>query len=325
MNALDVMKEQLYTLVPQPLVRPLATLTVLAAVGAASGEVTACSTNDGLPPNVTTTHISRTAGPREVIPKDPSLPAANSSIWAGYVASRQATNRYTSVHGSFTIQAIKCDSRDPEAGRESYAQWVGLDGWDGDNTVEQIGVTADCIDTSLTKGDKGVSKDKGSPAPAKPGNLKPKYYAWWMNFGGGSYSRVLDFPVHSGDRMDASVTYKDNNQFEMRLANATTGQVYKKLSTCLVENSGEPCQRTTADWIVERAGNSALANFGLAGFDEAIATTDGTNGEQQTITELSGFPVDMFQAANRLTYTSGLSANGQSFNITYKQHGQPGY
>lgn len=256
--------------------------------------------------------------PSNLIPEDPLIPPQNGVIWAGYVAPRQGLSTYTSVRGSFTVQAITCDSVEQNAMSETYAQWVGLDGW-YDKTVEQIGITAHCVDASYTNG------RANNNASSKPGKLKPYYYAWWMNYGGGDYSTILDeIPVHPGDRMNASVEYTGGDTFKMRLVNETTGIVYKKSTTCRIENVGGPCPRVFAEWIVERAGNSALSDFGVARFDEASATTDEAGTGPQTPAELQAFPVDMIQGTNTLTHTSGLSESGDAFKVTYLQHGQIG-
>ena len=252
MNTLHAETEQLkqkHSLLPAAFTRPLAKLAVVAMLVGATGELAACSSDGAKSNDTNTTHVANSPKPRELIPEDPVVSPENGIIWAGYVAPRQDRATYTSVRGSFTVQAITCDSDDPTAASESYAQWVGLDGW-GASTVEQIGITASCMDTSITTG--VVDKN----APYKPGNLEPYYYAWWMDFGGGSYSSTLDeFPVHPGDRMDASVDYTGGDTFLMQLVNETTGKKYEKSTTCRVENGGGSCPRVFAPWTIS-TGNA---------------------------------------------------------------------
>src|SRR5262245_55963259 len=67
--------------------------------------------------------------------------AVSSENWSGY-AVNGAEGSVQDVSGSWTVPSVTCAS-----GTEYSSFWVGIDGFNS-NTVEQIGVDADCLSGS---------------------------------------------------------------------------------------------------------------------------------------------------------------------------------
>jgi hypothetical protein len=245
----------------------------------------------------------------------------STNIWGGYVALAPEDGQFTSVEGTFKVPKVKCPpTRNyprSESGSGNAALWVGMDGY-GNHVVEQIGITSECLDNSANTG-----KGNGT-TPSKKPRFASRYHAWWMNYGGGDYSSVLKFPVHAGDVVDTSVAYKGGNNFLMELNNRTRHRKFRKMTTCILENTvNEPCPRISAEWIVERSGNGALANFGSAQFSNAEAVST-SSPDKKSIFELSGFAIDMVQDKTLLESNSQLGSDGESFSMDWIKAGHVG-
>jgi len=169
------------------------------------------------------------------------LNTLGSQNWAGW-ASFGGTfllpqpGAVTYVKGEWTVPTLKCAS-----GNGDSSIWVGIDGM-ANQTVEQIGTEQDCV------------------------NGLPVYKAWWETYP--NPKTPISMAVKPGDAMRGEVKYVGNGQFELTLANLTTGQSFK------TTQSAPGAARSSAEWIVEapyKDGVLPLANFGSVSFRNAPA------------------------------------------------------
>ena len=105
-----------------------------------------------------------------------------SGSWSGYVAT--ARTALTSVSANWKVPTVTCRQT---SAQQAAAYCVGLDGW-FDGTVEQGGTEAYCF------------------------GLTAVYSAWWEMFPTNHMTQL--FAVRPGDRMSASVLYRNNKPME---------------------------------------------------------------------------------------------------------------
>jgi hypothetical protein len=200
------------------------------------------------------------------------------------------------VKGSWIVPTVTCT----KGAADSYSSfWVGIDGYDS-NTVEQIGVDADCISGTA------------------------EYSAWFEFYPHWPYT-INTVQVQPGDTMFAEVSYGTKGQFTVTLTNRTRGQTFST-STKMPQ-----ARMSSAEWIVEAPWSSGvlpLANFGVANFGQSntgvsgtcYATISGTNG---AIGSFANFvKIDMVTSDGALkAQASSLSKDGSSFTDAFVSPG----
>jgi hypothetical protein len=172
-------------------------------------------------------------------------PTCSSLNWAGYaVAGRNGAFR--SVSASWIEPKVNC-SGVPARGHRFSSFWVGLDGVTS-QSVEQLGTDSDCRGT------------------------RPAYYAWWELFPLAAVN--LSNPVHAGDHMSASVTFKGGGRFALFIKDST-----RRWSRTIVKVHAEA--RSSAEVIAEApalliGGVPVIQN--LANFGSVRWTGNNVNG-----------------------------------------------
>jgi hypothetical protein len=207
--------------------------------------------------------------------------------WSGYAVTG-AKGSVQDVSGSWTVPAVTCNS-----GTEYSSFWVGIDGFNS-NTVEQIGIDADC--------------HNGSPA----------YYAWF-EFYPHPFFTINNFTVQPGDVITAQVHYdRSTRQFTVSLHNGT-----QSFSTSTKVNGA---QRSSAEWITEApfsaGGVLPLANFGTVSYSSDTAGMNGTPVPIGAFGPNNVYEITMVDANdNPKTVPSGLGSDKSSFSVQWASAG----
>ena len=155
----------------------------------------------------------------------------NFQTWSGYIAEGAT---FAGISAQWVQPAVTCPAKNARA-----SIWVGFDG-DGNGTVEQVGTIAMCASAGAT----------------------PTYRAWWEMFSGSTSRGRTNVPISPGDTISASVRYV-RGKYELKVRDETNGHHISTTKSCT-----STCERSSAEWIVERAGNGkyALANYGSLQF-----------------------------------------------------------
>jgi len=234
---------------------------------------------------------------RPIVIRDIRHGIVNSLNWSGYAVTG-APGSVTNAKGSWIVPSIQgaCG-----ASNQYASFWVGIDGFNS-NTVEQIGVDADC--------QTGV----------------PTYYAWFELYPH-PFFIINGFTISPGNTVSAEVQYDGGGRFTLSITNVTTGQSF---STSAKVHSA---QRSSAEWIAEAPSGASgvlpLADFGTAsyGFDTTAvsstcdATVNGTTGG------IGGFgasiqQITMVSNSGRIkAQPSSLSSDGASFSDSWVSSG----
>ena len=191
--------------------------------------------------------------------------ALTSSNWSGYVAETNLndpqTNSVTAVAGSWVVPSVT----GPQGASSYSSVWVGIDGANGNNTVEQVGTEQDVVD--------GV----------------PIYYAWWEMYSTGAQQPQQVFTgmtVRPGDLVQASVQFISTGlfagDFELGITDTSRpNDSFAAVASPATTQNPRPL-RNSAEWIVENPKESGsvreLANFGDVTFSDAAATINGITG-----------------------------------------------
>ena len=223
---------------------------------------------------------------------------ATSTNWSGYAVTG-ANGSVTDVKGSWIVPTVTCAAKAPD----SYSSfWVGIDGY-GSNTVEQIGIDADCV---------------GGKAA----------YSAWYEFYPHWPSTINTVEVIPGDTISARVSYSAKGQFTVTLTNVFRNPQHPfSISTKMPQ-----AQLSSAEWIVEAPSSSGvlpLANFNTAffGYDNTLqlGTCDATvSGKAGSIGSFNpnAVQIDMVTSSGSTkAHTYGLSSDGSSFTVTYVSPG----
>jgi hypothetical protein len=229
---------------------------------------------------VTVTYNGQSSTKENSFTIQPTLQAAYSQVWSGYVVEGTTASpvTYTDVKASWTIPTAKCSKG--ETSRS--ATWVGIGGIEGDTYLEQIGTTANC------------------------NNGTPNYYEWYEMVGSPNPNPVqinCVNPLKAGDTVYlAEVVYEGDNHFSFELDTSECD-----FGTVQIGYAGE---LNSAEWIVEDppdaacttqcpltqfvTGNKPLINFSHGYF----------NGNPNT----NGNPI----TANPLLRSFAITDNGQA-------------
>ena len=224
-------------------------------------------------------------------------PLATSDLnWSGYVATGQT---FSAVSGDWTVPTVTCAT----TAMSSTSQWIGIDGVGGTPTVEQTGTSARCI------------------------NGAPFYEAWWEMFGdytapdGSAYFDVglpiATYPVNAGDQMSASVSTADGT-WTLTVSDLTQDWSYTKL----VSGASPVPSQSSAEWVVERSGDTIAGVPGLAvmasispvTFTNADATGGSITGSISAFTNQAWQVLDP-ATANPWATPGTLSPDGTSFSV----------
>ena len=219
--------------------------------------------------------IAQTAGDSEWLEGGGGV--AERMNWSGYVI-QTSDHAVSQVHGSWIVPTVTC-----RGGDENSSVWLGIDGYHS-NTIEQLGTEQDC---------------RGKTA---------HYFAWYEMYPAGVIT--LDLLVHAGDHIQANITYIENNQFALELANLSTG------ATFLTTESSSNAQRSSAEWIVDAPGVLPLADVESARFANSQATISGTTGTISSFSQYTSINMVALTGAVK-TQTFGLSKGGANFTVVW--------
>lgn len=208
--------------------------------------------------------------------------------WAGYVIAAQP-NSYTLAQGTIRIPSVSCPSTVP---RSNTTIWVGLDGANGTQSVEQAGVHIDCwghhapVYTTFTEMWTYIHQELEVHAPMQ---------------------------VRPGDTLTMKVWYDNNNKnFGLQLHNETLGNGSNAYVTRYAKCDADVwCQRRTAEWIVERPGYLSagrqtlfpLTDFSPVTFSNAVASTS-TSYTAYAFTDWKNFPNNLLSRPGGYRLTS---------------------
>lgn len=222
---------------------------------------------------------------------------ATSSNWAGYAVTG-ADGSVTDAKGSWIVPTVICSAGAPD----SYsAFWVGIDGYSS-NTVEQIGIDANCVGGS------------------------PQYDAWyefyphWPVF-------INTVRVQPRDTISAEIKAGAKGQFTVSLTNITSSQAFS------ITSKMPSARQSSAEWIVEAPSSSSvlpLANFNLGEFGQdntKVSNTCYAIVGGKTAAPIGSFgasvvQIDMTSSSGALkSKTSDLSRDGTSFTEAFHSPG----
>jgi hypothetical protein len=149
--------------------------------------------------------------------------AKSATSWSGYILTGTT---FTAIHAAWKQPVVTCPTDDARA-----SFWIGIDGW-GTGSVEQVGTW-------------GVCNGAGKPVT---------YRAWWEIVGGGGGAQP--FAISPGDSIEASVVFA-NDIYALAVKDLTNKGEFATKAKC----GTRPCNRTTAEWIIERPGGHPLAQY----------------------------------------------------------------
>lgn len=221
-----------------------------------------------------------------------ALTQSASQNWSGYAAISNS-NTFNSVSSSWVQPSISCAT-----GQTSYsAYWVGLDGF-GDQTVEQIGTEANCI------------------------NGQAQYYSWYEMYPQNPSEVITRLNVSPKDDVTATVVYNQpiNSRYHFRnsfgvgsftlsLTDNTTRSTYSTSQT-----SYNTANRSSAEVIAEAPysnGTLPLSNFGTVSY---------------TNSEINGSPlgnapgllsITMYDPYGMIATPSSLDSTKENFSVTW--------
>jgi Peptidase A4 family len=214
-------------------------------------------------------------------------PTCSSANWAGYAVAG-GNGAFRSVSASWTEPKVNCAR---VHGRRFSSFWVGLDGVTS-MSVEQLGTDSDCRGT------------------------RPAYYAWWEMFPLPSVN--ISNPVHAGDHMSASVTFRGAGRFALFIKDST-----RHWSHTFIRVHAEA--RSSAEVIAEApalliGGIPVIQN--LANFGTVRWTASRMNGT--ALKNIGGrIHITMVQAVNTpnplIRATTSPVGSGDAFTNTYRR------
>lgn len=213
-----------------------------------------------------------------------------SANWAGHAAFQGNKKRAVSeVSGSWRVPTLTAT---PD---NSYSTaWVGIDGYEDNNTVEQIGTRHDWVNNSQVN------------------------FAWFQMYPNPTY-QLVGFPVNSNDVITAKVTYKVNGIFSLKITNVTQGVFTVVPETYTYLPSAD---RSSAEWVVGALsspyGVLPLANFGAIEFTEGV-TVIGGRIEGIRSSRWDDESIQMRDPSTKTTKaTAKFAKKGSGFTVTWK-------
>jgi hypothetical protein len=213
--------------------------------------------------------------------------AISSTNWSGYAVTG-AKGSVQDVAGSWTVPSVTCDSS-----TEYSSFWVGIDGFNS-NTVEQIGVDADC--------------QNGSPA----------YYAWF-EFYPHPFVTINNFTVRPGDVITAEVHYDTS-------ARQFTVSIHNGAQSFSASTKVNRAQRASAEWITEAPFGAGavlpLANFNSVSFNSDTAAMNGAPVPIGAFGASNVYEITMVDSnGNAKALPSALGTDNSSFSVQWVSAG----
>jgi uncharacterized repeat protein (TIGR03803 family) len=215
--------------------------------------------------------------------------SAVSENWSGYAVTG-APGSVTDAKGSWVVPAVNCS----ELQSPYLSSWVGIDGWAGSATAEEIGTESECL------------------------NGTASYYAWYAFYPGATVE-IQSLTIKAGDRISADVAFS-GGQFTVNITDETSGA---SSNGVLSPPPGYSAQRSSAEWISE--DQSEYNDFGTVvygnEYTNAANTCGATVGNQSgPIGSLPGwFPITQVNSSGAIEATpSPLSSDGSSFSVTWQ-------
>jgi hypothetical protein len=223
-----------------------------------------------------------------------------SENWSGYGVTTSKA-KFTYVHSEWVQPAVKC----PGVADQVTSNWVGLDGFT-DNTVEQDGTFSSC---------------------SGPNHTTPRYEAWYEMYPAGS---VGVFSVRPGDIIEASVTYVTaTKNFDLTISDVSRNRTSSTSAKCNV------CQRSSAEWIIERPAGCdpyptncflfALADFGTTTMTDSVATQGHRAKGIGSFDSIPIFMVQPLKSGGFITLDSPgpIVSATDGFTMTWERAGKP--
>ena len=190
---------------------------------------------------------------------------------------------FTSVTGTFSVPSLLPN----DSSSELMAEWVGIDGGDGGDSLIQAGINE-------------------TPVPGNPDAfvIQP----WWEILPQAE-TYITGVAVHPGDRVTVTIDQLSGTRWRITLTDDTDGGSF-------TIDRGYAGPADTAEWVLEAltvGGNVAA----LAPFSPAATFSDlGFTGPDVDLEE-----VVMVQGANQVSTPSALTANG--FSVAYGSNAPP--
>ena len=199
---------------------------------------------------------------------------AHQTGWGGYVDYGSAP--YTGISATFTVPALSGESG------ALCSIWVGL------GNVKQVGIYC-------------------GYAAGAAGNAACNPWTWFLP--AGELWKSTAYPVSAGDALTLSLAVA-GSYWNASIANATAGWSYTQVKSIQAANIGNsfPFPLTSAEVIVEKAGSSALPDFGAITFTGITATPP-----------VSMAPQPLAIVNTQIDAVPGPFSNG-SFTLTWKAY-----
>lgn len=192
-------------------------------------------------------------------------------IWTGYEVLG-SKGEYTMAQGTIVVPTVSCSNQYTQ-----FSLWVGLDGADSGNTVEQEGIRAMC-------------ETPGS-CLTDCSSATPSYFIWTEMYPLDLVQQSLS--ISPGDTIFMKVSYiSSSNNYELYFDNESTGGTYTSYQAC---PSGNTCQNSTAEWISENhlKSGTPISLFGTAAFTNAEVGT-AQNANPTPFTNFTNYPVEAY-------------------------------
>jgi len=215
-----------------------------------------------------------------VFPTTAATPTAFSSNWSGYV---DLGGPFTSVTGTFTVPSLAPGT----SGSDKMAEWVGIDGGNGDGSLIQAGLNE-------------------SPYPGDPSEttIQP----WWEILPA-SETYITSVQIRPGDLVTVSIRQFNGTGWSITLTDLTNGEGFSTDQTY----TGPA---TSAEWIVEALTLNGQVST-LAPYSPAVDFSSlGISGSPTELQKMV-----MIQASGQVSTPSVMSPNG--FNVAYGSTAPP--
>ncbi len=241
------------------------------------------------------TAASVSAAPRGAMGSTHRFPTTGLTVttpnWGGYVAS--AAVPFTGIQSHWVQPSVDCTDYNQAEGF-----WVGLDGW-SDTTVEQGGISIFCVQTA--------------------GVWSAQYWAFWEMYPANNPQTL--FQVSAGDTIAASVAYSGST-YTIVVDDTTSGRSLTEHEHCDTGLTGLTCNRTSAEWVVERpaglGGPSLLPAFAPFLFTVDKASTASGGYPMAALSTFSNDPITMVgSAGDDLAVPGSLGELGEGFSMTW--------
>jgi hypothetical protein len=242
---------------------------LLAGIGTAAISAAALAISSAAP-----THATGVRAP--VVNVRPAGHATlDNPIWAGYAVTG-APGTFTDVTASWSVPQLDCSGV-----AISYSSfWAGLDGY-GSNTVEQIGIDADCIDG------------------------KAQYFAWYEMY---PKKTVMIGNLSAPETIDAEVSYIGGGQFTLKLK-------VKGIALPTINARNPSARLVSADVIAEAPSSShgPRSALPLAKFPDVIFSEATVNHRPLQSAGPDEFVIQ--DAAGNTEATPNNSLTGDTFSV----------